>query len=155
MPAFIFISGYFSKRIPSIKSLIQGLVIPYFVYELVYIISCILWCWISIRDFILTCGSRLVFDGAICMACLLAPVIKKVPYHMPLLFAGGLLIGFVGLGNYLSIPSIPFFFPFFLWREWNLTAVCWNDSGSRQEHLWGVAVLTMLIIGLFVDDYHP
>ena len=36
MPAFIFISGYFSKRIPSIKKLIQGLVIPYFVYELVY-----------------------------------------------------------------------------------------------------------------------
>ena len=36
MPAFIFISGYFSKRIPSIKRLIQGLVIPYFVYELVY-----------------------------------------------------------------------------------------------------------------------
>ena len=36
MPAFIFISGYFSKKIPSVKKLVGGLVIPYFVYEVVY-----------------------------------------------------------------------------------------------------------------------
>ena len=36
MPAFIFISGYFSKKIPSVKKLIGGLVIPYFVYEVIY-----------------------------------------------------------------------------------------------------------------------
>ena len=29
MPAFIFISGYFSKRIPSLKKMLCGLVIPY------------------------------------------------------------------------------------------------------------------------------
>ena len=34
MPAFIFISGYFSKRIPSLKKMLCGLVIPYFVYEI-------------------------------------------------------------------------------------------------------------------------
>ena len=42
MPAFIFISGYFSKRLYRI------------LYMNWYIISCILWCWINIRDFILT-----------------------------------------------------------------------------------------------------
>lgn len=36
MPAFIFISGYFSKRIPSLKKMLCGLVIPYFVYEILY-----------------------------------------------------------------------------------------------------------------------
>ena len=53
MPAFIFISGYFSKRIPSIKRLIQGGLYR-ILYMNWYIISCILWCWINIRDFILT-----------------------------------------------------------------------------------------------------
>lgn len=33
MPAFIFISGYFSKQIPSVKKLVKGIVIPYFTYE--------------------------------------------------------------------------------------------------------------------------
>lgn len=36
MPAFIFISGFFSKRAMSLEKLIQKLVIPYFVYELLY-----------------------------------------------------------------------------------------------------------------------
>ncbi len=36
MPAFIFISGYFSKKVPSVKKLVGGLVIPYFVYEVIY-----------------------------------------------------------------------------------------------------------------------
>lgn len=38
MPAFIFISGYFSKKTSSLKKLIQTLLIPYFVYEVVYYI---------------------------------------------------------------------------------------------------------------------
>lgn len=36
MPAFIFISGYFSKREIRFGKLVQKLVIPYFVYELIY-----------------------------------------------------------------------------------------------------------------------
>lgn len=36
MPAFIFISGYFSKRDLPLKTLIQKLLIPYLVYELLY-----------------------------------------------------------------------------------------------------------------------
>lgn len=36
MPAFIFISGYFSKKVPSVRKLFSGLVIPYFVYEIFY-----------------------------------------------------------------------------------------------------------------------
>ena len=36
MPAFIFISGYFSKKTISFEKLIQKLVIPYLVYEMLY-----------------------------------------------------------------------------------------------------------------------
>ena len=36
MPAFIFISGYFSKRTLSLGILFQKLAIPYFIYEIIY-----------------------------------------------------------------------------------------------------------------------
>ena len=49
MPAFIFISGYFSKRIPSIKKLYRDWLYR-ILYMNWYIISCILWCWINIRN---------------------------------------------------------------------------------------------------------
>lgn len=153
MPAFIFISGYFSKRIPSIKKLIQGLVIPYFVYELVYYF---------LYTLVLDKHTGLYFDRpkfslwylmALFVWRLLAPVIRKVPYHMPLLFAGGLLIGFVGLGNYLSIPRILFFFPFFMaGMEFDSSVL--ERFRKPAGYCGALAVLTMLIIGLFVDDYH-
>jgi len=144
----------FSKRIPSIKRLIQGLVIPYFVYELVYYF---------LYTLVLDKHTGLYFDRpkfslwylmALFVWRLLAPVIRKVPYHMPLLFAGGLLIGFVGLGNYLSIPRILFFFPVFLWRGWNFDSSVLERFRKPAGYCGALAVLTMLIIGLFVDDYH-
>lgn len=36
MPAFMFISGFFSKKVNSMSSLIQKLLIPYLVFELIY-----------------------------------------------------------------------------------------------------------------------
>lgn len=132
MPAFIFISGYFSKQLPSIKKLIQGLVIPYFVYELVYyfLYTLVLDKHTGLyfdRAEVLT----LVSDGVICMAFAGAGNQESsISYAASV--CGRTLIGFVGLGNYLSIPRILFSFRF-LWRGWNLTAVCWNDSGSRQD----------------------
>ena len=36
MPAFIFISGYFSKRELTFSKLFQKLVIPYLIYEFIY-----------------------------------------------------------------------------------------------------------------------
>ena len=43
-----------------------------------------------------------------------APFVQKIPHHLALSVIGGLLIGYTQLGNFLSIPRIVFFFPFFL-----------------------------------------
>ena len=45
---------------------------------------------------------------------LLSPVILKIPGHMVLMTVAGLLIGCSELDNFLSIPRILYFFPFFL-----------------------------------------
>lgn len=45
---------------------------------------------------------------------LLSPLIEKIPGCMVLSVIAGLLIGFTDFGNFLSIPRILFFFPFFL-----------------------------------------
>lgn len=153
MPAFIFISGYFSKRIPSIKKLIRGLVIPYFVYELVYYF---------LYTLVLDKHTGLYFDRpkfslwylmALFVWRLLAPQVKKIPYHMPMLLAGGLLIGLVGLGNYLSIPRIVFFFPFFM-AGMEFDSSCLEKFRKPAGYCGALAILAMMIVGLCVDEYH-
>ena len=133
MPAFIFISGYFSKRIPSIKKLIQGLVIPYFVYELVYyfLYTLVLDKHTGLyfdRPKVLT----LVSDGVICMAFAGAGNQESsISYAASV--CGRTFDWFCGTRQ-LSVHTKDSFFSFrFLWRGWNLTAVCWNDSESRQD----------------------
>lgn len=51
MPAFIFISGYFSKRELPLSIIIRKLLIPYIVYEFVYYFFIYLFCTRR-RDFI-------------------------------------------------------------------------------------------------------
>lgn len=47
MPAFVFISGYFSKKTQGIYKLLQQLVVPYLVFEILYYI---LYTYILNRD---------------------------------------------------------------------------------------------------------
>lgn len=153
MPAFIFISGYFSKKVPSVKKLISGLVIPYFVYEIIYYL---LYTLILDKDTELY-FTRPKFSLWYLMALFVwrvaAPFVKKLPYHLPVSIAAGLLIGFVGLGNFLSIPRIVFFFPFFL-------AGMEFDSGklarfrNRKGYVCALTALGMMAVFLFTDVYH-
>ena len=113
MPAFIFISGYFSKRIPSLKKMLCGLVIPYFVYEILYYL---------LYTFVLDKETGFYFARP-----------KFSLWYLMALFAWRLsllwlrnprLHDFVrhcrnsywihGFWEFLSIPRILFFFPFFL-----------------------------------------
>ena len=91
-----------------------GLVIPYFVYELLYYL---LYTFILDKEtgFYFT---RPKFSLWYLMALfawrLLSPLIEKIPGCMVLSVIAGILIGFTDFGNFLSIPRILFFFPFFL-----------------------------------------
>ncbi len=153
MPAFIFISGYFSKRDPSVKKLVSSLIIPYFVYEIMYYL---------IYTFLLSKDTGLYFARpkftlwyllALFVWRLAAPAVRKVPYYFPLSVAGGLLIGLAGIGNFLSIPRIVFFFPFFL------AGMAFDSSWlarfrNIRGYMGALGILGAFALFLFTDPYH-
>lgn len=153
MPAFIFISGYFSKRIPSIKKMISGLVIPYFVYEVLYYL---LYTFILDKEtgFYFT---RPKFSLWYLMALfawrILAPIVRKIPGHMVLSLVLGLLVGLTNLDNFLSIPRILFFFPFFL-AGLSFDSSCLTRFRNRKGYFGALAILGAFAVFLFTDTWH-
>ena len=153
MPAFIFISGYFSKKIPSVKKLVGGLVIPYFLYEVVYYL---------LYTYVLDKETELYFTRpkftlwyllALCVWRVAAPVAKKIPYHLLLSLAAGLAVGLFGIGNFLSIPRIVFFFPFFL-AGMEFDSAWLLRFRNRKGYLGALGVMAGMAVFLFTDRYH-
>lgn len=116
MPAFIFISGFFSKKDITLGKLIQKLVIPYFVFELLYYLLYV---------FVIHKETGLYFNRpkfslwylmSLFFWRIITPYIRKIPGNLFIAITGGLLIGLTQLGNFFSIPRTLFFYPFFLGR---------------------------------------
>lgn len=115
MPAFIFISGYFSKRELTVGALIRKLAIPYLVYEMLYYLlyTCIIHKPAKL-DLLLPKFS-LWYILALLIWRLITPYVKRIPYHLILSVIAGLLIGCSNMpDNFLSIPRILVYYPFFL-----------------------------------------
>ncbi len=153
MPAFIFISGYFSKKIPSVKKLVRGLVVPYFVYEVIYYM---------LYTYVLDKETELYFTRpkftlwyllALCVWRLAAPAVRKIPCHLPLSIIAGLAIGLVGIGNFLSIPRIVFFFPFFL-AGMEFENVWLVRFRNRKGYVGALGIMACMAVFLFTDRYH-
>lgn len=153
MPAFIFVSGYFSKKVPSVRKLISGLVIPYFVYEVIYYL---------LYTLILNKETELYFTRpkftlwylmALCVWRIAAPAVKKLPYHMPILLAAGLAVGLVGIGNFLSVPRIVFFFPFFM-AGMEFDSACLARFRNWKGYLGALTIMGSMAVLLFTDNYH-
>lgn len=115
MPAFIFISGYFSKRELPFGTLVRKLAVPYVIYELLYYFMYTellhkdtgLYLWLP--------KFSLWYILALFVWRLITPYVKRIPHYMLLAVAAGLLIGCSGMqDNFLSIPRILVFYPFFL-----------------------------------------
>lgn len=153
MPAFIFISGYFSKKVPSVKKLVGGLVVPYFVYEVVYYL---------LYTYVLDKETELYFTRpkftlwyllALCVWRLAAPVVRKLPGHLLISLAAGLVVGLFEIGNFLSIPRILFFFPFFLaGMEFDSTWLA--RFRNRKGYIGALGVMAGMAVFLFTDEYH-
>lgn len=115
MPAFIFISGYFSKRNIPFGVSIRKLAVPYLVYEIIYYLF---YTFIIQKDtglYLARPKFSLWYLLALFVWRIITPYVKMVPHHMILSIAAGLLIGCSDMpGNYLSIPRILVFYPFFL-----------------------------------------
>lgn len=115
MPAFIFISGYFSKRELSLGVLIHKLAIPYIVYEIMYYL---LYTYVLHKKtglYLLMPKFSLWYLLALFVWRAVTPYVKKIPHYMLVTLAAGLLIGCSGMkDNFLSLPRILVFYPYFL-----------------------------------------
>lgn len=115
MPAFIFISGYFSKKKYSAGVLVQKLLVPYLIFEVFYYL---LYTFVIHKDtelYLFYPKFTLWYLMALFVWKWVTPWVKKIPGHMILAVAAGLGIGAAGLDdNFLTLPRMITFYPFFL-----------------------------------------
>ena len=124
MPAFIFISGFFSKRAMSLEKLIQKLVIPYFVYELLYYFLYVFVIHKETGLYLNRPKFSLWYLMALFFWRIITPYFQKIPGNMAIAFTAGLLIGYTQLGNFFSIP-----------RTCSFTRFSWQATYFRKTGL--------------------
>lgn len=154
MPAFIFISGYFSKRTLSLGALFRKLVIPYVIYEVMYYSVYITIIHKPTELYLMYPKFSLWYIQALFFWRLLTPLVKKLPHYMIISVTAGLLIGCLGLpGNLLSIPRTLVFFPFFLagtnFRRETLTLL-----RCRKNQIIALLAIATFTCYLILDDFH-
>lgn len=115
MPAFIFISGYFSKRKLKFSVILKKLLVPYIVYEFVYYFFYIFVLHKETGLYLLYPKFSLWYLLALFVWRAVTPLVKKCPHYLWLSAAAGLFIGCSDMAdNFLSLPRILCFYPFFL-----------------------------------------
>ena len=67
--------------------------------------------------------------------------------------AAGLAVGLFGIGNFLSIPRIVFFFPFFL-AGMEFDSAWLLRFRNRKGYLGALGVMAGMAVFLFTDRYH-
>ncbi len=150
MPAFIFISGYFSKKELPLLSIIRRLAIPYIAYEIIYY----LWyTFVTHKEtglHLLKPKFTLWYLLALFLWKLVTPYVKKIPHYMIWTFLAGILIGFSNMeDNFLTIPRALVYFPFYLagtdFQRDTLTG--WRSSSKGR---W-FSILCITAIVLFLS----
>lgn len=115
MPAFIFVSGYFSKKDTPWKKAVQKVLIPYLVFQCIYYVYYT--CAIGINvDWTLEYPKfSLWYLLALFVWKVITPYFRKIPHYFLISVILGLGIGCLPItGTYLSISRIVVFYPFFL-----------------------------------------
>lgn len=115
MPAFVWISGYFSKRNLSLKESIQKLAVPYLVFEIIYYL---LYTFLMHKPTTLSLHKpkfTLWYLLALFFWRVITPYVKKIPHYFWLTLLLGILIGFSNMeNNFLTIPRALVYYPFYL-----------------------------------------
>lgn len=146
MPAFILISGYFSKKELPFSVVFQKLAVPYIVYEIIYYLF---YTFITHKEtglYLLRPKFSLWYLLALFVWRAITPYVKRIPHYMILSFAAGLLIGFSDMpNNFLSIPRILFFYPFFL-AGTNLSRDVITRFRTRTVKILSVATVSVITL---------
>lgn len=156
MPAFIFVSGYFSKKQASLGRLIQRLIIPYLVYEVMYYLLYTLIIHKETKLYLLYPKFSLWYLMALFVWRFITPYIRRIPaaIHIPFAILAGLLMGCSSMDdNFLSIPRIVVFYPFFLAgihfnREWL------SKYRSKITKVLAGLLLCLGCVYLYADPIH-
>lgn len=153
MPAFIFISGYFSKRKLPFRVLISKLVIPYLIFEILYYFLYVVIIHKPTGLYLMYPKFSLWYLQALFFWRVLTPYVKKIPHYMIFTIAAGLLIGCSGIsGNLLSIPRTLVFFPFFLagtdFNREKLTLL-----RTRRNRILAVILIAAFTVFLILNPY--
>lgn len=115
MPAFVFVSGYFSKKELPLRTIIQRLLIPYLAYEIFYFLLYTVILHQKTSLLFLEPKFTLWYLLALCFWRVLTPYVKKIPCYMVWSVLAGLLIGCTGIKDgFLTIPRALVFYPFYL-----------------------------------------
>lgn len=115
VPAFVFISGYFSKREKPLLLLVRSILVPYLILEVLYYFYYIYFLHIETKLYLLYPKFSLWYLLCLFVWRMVTPYFKRLPYHLILAFVLGLLIGLSSIkSNFLSIPRMLVFYPFFL-----------------------------------------
>lgn len=115
MPAFIFISGYFSRKELKFPVILRKLLVPYIVYEFIYYFFYIFILHEKTRLYLLYPKFSLWYLLALFVWRAVTPWVKRCPFYFPAAVAAGLFIGCSDMAdNFLSLPRILYFYPFFL-----------------------------------------
>lgn len=155
MPAFILISGYFSKKIHQqgyIAKLVKKLLIPYAVFQVIYTLyySLLFEDNISFSFFIPRWG--LWFLLSLLLWNILLYFFSRIKYGLPLAIIVSLLIGYdAHVSEFLSLSRTFFFFPFFM-MGYYLKKEHFLTLKSRTHIIIGylLAIFTFVIIYCFV-----
>lgn len=115
MPAFIFISGYFSKKQISARKAIKKFLMPYVAFETIYYLYYNYVIGISCDFEIAFPKFSLWYLLALFVWKIATPYVKKIPHYFLGSVLAGLAIGLLPTGGtFLSIARIFAFFPYFL-----------------------------------------
>lgn len=149
MPAFIFISGYFSKRNLPLLTILRRLAVPYLAYEIIYYLWYTYVTHKATELALLKPKFTLWYLLALLLWRIVTPYVKKLPHYLLFAVLAGFLIGFSNMeDNLLTLPRALVYYPFYLAgtdfnREW-LTK--WRSSQKFQT----TAILTILIVAVFL-----
>lgn len=157
MPAFLFITGFFSKRKKTIGTLIQKFLVPYVVFQILYYLEYTYIIGSSPQLALLIPKFSLWYLLAVFVYKLVTPYVMKIPYPIAMVIsvALGLLIGFWPYAsNFLSIPRIVYFYPFYLTGVRLSMKTVNTMSHSRPCRIASGAVVAAFAVFLAFDQWH-
>ncbi len=156
MPAFVFVSGYFSKKKTNIMKLIRTLIVPYVLFEVIYYFLYVYLLHKETELWLLNPKFTLWYLLAMFVWKIITPLFKKIPGYIWISFVICFVVGCLDIDdNFLTLPRIAVFYPFFLIgtcfrREYIDSFRTWIDRKKAMITL--VIMNVVLVLVAYMDE---